>query len=40
MNDITELVKLAASGDRAAFDSLYEQTKSSVWFTCISLLKN
>lgn len=40
MNDITELVKKAANGDRAAFDRLYERTKKGVWFTCISLLKN
>lgn len=40
MEDITELVKMAANGDRAAFDSLYERTKKGVWFTCISLLKN
>lgn len=40
MEDITELVKMAANGDRAAFDSLYERTKNGVWFTCISLLKN
>ncbi|MDE6728122.1 MAG: sigma-70 family RNA polymerase sigma factor [Oscillospiraceae bacterium] len=40
MSDITELVKKAASGDRAAFDSLYEQTKNGVWFTCISILNN
>lgn len=40
MKDITELVKMAANGDRAAFDSLYELTKKGVWFTCISLLKN
>lgn len=40
MSDITQLVKKAANGDKAAFDSLYEQTKKGVWFTCISLLKN
>lgn len=40
MSDITELVKQAAKGDRAAFDSLYEQTKNGVWFTCISILNN
>ncbi|MBD5156691.1 MAG: sigma-70 family RNA polymerase sigma factor [Butyrivibrio sp.] len=40
MNDITELVKRAASGDRKAFDSLYERTKNGVWYTCVSLLKN
>ncbi len=40
MSNISEFAKLAAKGDRAAFDSLYEQTKSGVWFTCINLLKN
>lgn len=40
MSNISELARMAANGDRAAFDSLYEQTKSGVWFTCISLLKN
>lgn len=40
MSDLTEIVKRAASGDRASFDSLYEKTKKGVWFTCISLLKN
>lgn len=40
MNDIKELARQAAAGDKKAFDSLYEQTKNGVWFTCISLLKN
>ena len=40
MSDIKELARQAAAGDKKAFDSLYEQTKNGVWFTCISLLKN
>lgn len=40
VSDIKELVIKAANGDRAAFDSLYEQTKNGVWFTCISILNN
>lgn len=40
MNDITELVKSAANGDKTAFDSLYRLTRNGVWYTCISLLKN
>ena len=40
MSDITELVKQAVNGDRAAFGRLYELTKSGVWFTCISILSN
>ncbi len=40
MSDISEMVKKAANGDRAAFDELYKQTRSGVWFTCVSLLKN
>lgn len=40
MNDITKLVKKAAGGDKAAFDSIYGLTKNGVWYTCISLLKN
>ena len=40
MSEIKELAEKAANGDRKAFDRLYEQTRSGVWFTCISLLKN
>lgn len=40
MSELNELVKQAANGDRAAFDRLYEQTKSGVWFTCIGILNN
>ena len=40
MSNIQELSKMAANGDREAFDKLYEESKSGVWFTCISLLKN
>ncbi len=40
MSDIKTLARQAANGDRTAFDKLYEQTKSGVWFTCIQLLKN
>ncbi|MDE6731400.1 MAG: sigma-70 family RNA polymerase sigma factor, partial [Oscillospiraceae bacterium] len=37
---IPELARLAAGGDNAAFERFYELTKSGVWFTCKSLLKN
>lgn len=40
MGNISELAKMAANGDNAAFEELYEQTKGGVWFTCINLLKN
>ncbi len=40
MSELSELVKQAANGDRAAFDRLYEQTKNGVWFTCIGILNN
>lgn len=40
MNDITELVKMAADGDKTAFSDLYERTRNGVWYTCSSLLKN
>ena len=32
MNEIKDLVERAANGDRAAFDRLYEQTKSGVCY--------
>lgn len=40
MNNIAELVRKAAGGNSQAFDELYILTRSGVWFTCISLLKN
>lgn len=40
MSDIKELAQLAAAGDKKAFEGLYEQTKSGVWFTCMGLLRN
>lgn len=40
MNNMEDLVKKAANGDRAAFDELYTLTSRGVWYTCISLLKN
>ena len=40
MSNISEMAKRAATGDNAAFESFYEQTKGGVWFTCINLLKN
>lgn len=40
MSDIKELARQAANGDKKAFESLYEQTKSGVWFTCMGLLRN
>ena len=40
MSDVKELARRAASGDQKAFEGLYEQTKSGVWFTCMGLLRN
>lgn len=40
MSDIKELARQAANGDKKAFEMLYEQTKSGVWFTCMGLLRN
>lgn len=40
MDCMEELAVKAAKGDREAFDRLYTLTRSGVWYTCISLLKN
>lgn len=40
MDCMEELAIKAAKGDKAAFDRLYTLTRSGVWYTCISLLKN
>ncbi|MGN0393790.1 MAG: RNA polymerase sigma factor [Coprococcus sp.] len=40
MDNIEQLVAQAVSGDKLAFEQLYQQTYRSVYFTCISLLKN
>ncbi|MGN0396059.1 MAG: RNA polymerase sigma factor [Coprococcus sp.] len=38
--NVEELVKQAVSGNSAAFETLYQQTYRSVYFNCISFLKN
>ena len=40
MKEIAQIAADAAGGDREAFEKLYQMTKRSVWYTCISLLKN
>lgn len=40
MNNIEYLAEMAAQGDRPAFESIYQQTCGSVYFTCLSFLKN
>lgn len=40
MKTIKELVLSAKSGNKKAFDKLYELTSNEVWFTCVSLLKD
>ncbi len=39
-NQIRQLVELVRQGNQQAFENLYEATKNSVYFLCISLLKN
>ena len=39
-DELDQYVKLAAKGDKAAFEKLYRQTYSTVYFTCLSFLKN
>ena len=38
--ELDQYVKLAAEGDKASFEELYKQTYSTVYFTCLSFLKN
>ncbi len=38
--ELDQYVKLAAEGDKASFEELYRQTYSTVYFTCLSFLKN
>lgn len=40
MNEIEHLAGMAAKGDSSAFEALYQQTCQSVYFTCLSFLKN
>lgn len=40
MNEIEQLTRMAANGDRSAFETLYQRTCQSVYFTCLSFLKN
>ncbi len=38
--ELDQYVKLAAKGDKASFEELYRQTYNTVYFTCLSFLKN
>lgn len=38
--ELDQYVKLAAKGDKTSFEELYRQTYSTVYFTCLSFLKN
>lgn len=38
--ELDQYVKLAAKGDKTSFEELYRQTCSTVYFTCLSFLKN
>lgn len=40
MNDLEQLVAAAKQGDKNAFERLYESAYRSVYFTCVSMVKN
>lgn len=40
MDNIEHLATMAAKGDRSAFEELYRKTCKSVYFTCLSFLKD